>query len=102
MQTLQRDWLFQAMGEPLLLRTAKEIQWTRELAERLAEGRVNVGGGKLAPLILEIACGAGVTRNPAAKAQVEAVDDGLAFLPRPATQNGVESGRNIPDRVLHA
>ncbi|MFV1964054.1 MAG: hypothetical protein ACC628_01430 [Pirellulaceae bacterium] len=43
-QTLQRDWLFQAMGEPLLPRTAKEIQWGRELASRLAQGKpaVNV------------------------------------------------------------
>jgi len=33
---LERDWLFQAMGEPLLSRTAKEIGWARELARRLA------------------------------------------------------------------
>ncbi|HUT33036.1 MAG TPA: hypothetical protein VNE39_06130, partial [Planctomycetota bacterium] len=35
---LERDWLFQAMGEALLTRAAKEIAWTRELAERLARG----------------------------------------------------------------
>jgi len=33
---LERDWLFQAMGEPLLPRAAREIGWTRELAARLA------------------------------------------------------------------
>ena len=32
---LERDWLFQAMGEPLLARTGKEIGWARELAARL-------------------------------------------------------------------
>ena len=35
-QVLQRDWLFQAMGEPLLERAAKEIDWAGQLAERLA------------------------------------------------------------------
>ncbi len=34
-QATQRDWLFQAMGEPLSQRAAKEIVWTRELAARL-------------------------------------------------------------------
>jgi len=33
---LQRDWLFQAMGEPLAQRAAKELAWARELAARLA------------------------------------------------------------------
>ena len=32
---LERDWLFQAMGEPLLQRAAKEIGWARELAARI-------------------------------------------------------------------
>jgi len=36
--TLERDGLFQAMGEPLLERAGKEIGWARELAERLARG----------------------------------------------------------------
>jgi len=31
----EQDWLFQAMGEPLLARTQKEIEWTRSLIERL-------------------------------------------------------------------
>ncbi|MCX6880338.1 MAG: hypothetical protein NTW21_42005 [Verrucomicrobia bacterium] len=34
-QAMGRDWLFQAMGEPLMQRSAKEIAWTRELAARL-------------------------------------------------------------------
>lgn len=38
-QVLERDWLFQAMGEPLVQRAAKEIGWARELAERLARQR---------------------------------------------------------------
>jgi hypothetical protein len=38
-RTLQRDWLFQAMGEPLLERAAKEIDWARELGARLARQR---------------------------------------------------------------
>ena len=37
-RAMRRDWLFQAMGEPLLDRAAKEIAWTRDLAERLARG----------------------------------------------------------------
>ncbi|NQT53781.1 hypothetical protein HQ576_17120, partial [bacterium] len=32
---LERDWLFQAMGEPLAQRAAKEVRWARELAQRL-------------------------------------------------------------------
>ncbi len=34
---LERDWLFQAMGEPLADRAAKEIGWARDLAARLRE-----------------------------------------------------------------
>ncbi len=33
---LERDWLFQAMDEPLLARARQEIGWAQELAERLA------------------------------------------------------------------
>lgn len=33
---LQRDWLYQAMGEPLLPRTEKEIAWARQLTDRQA------------------------------------------------------------------
>ena len=33
---LERDWLFQAMNEPLLPRAAKEIGWAQQLARRLA------------------------------------------------------------------
>jgi len=36
---LQRDWLFQAMGEPLAERAAKEIAWAKELAARLSRSR---------------------------------------------------------------
>ena len=38
-RVLRRDWLFQAMGQPLLQRTASEIVWTRELATRLSKNR---------------------------------------------------------------
>jgi hypothetical protein len=34
-QLIEFDWLFQAHGEPLHRRTAREIEWTRELAQRL-------------------------------------------------------------------
>ena len=34
---LERDWLFQAMGQPLAERVRKEIGWARELAARLAQ-----------------------------------------------------------------
>jgi hypothetical protein len=34
-RVLEQDWLFQAMGEPLLERAGKEILWARELAARL-------------------------------------------------------------------
>ena len=37
-RALEQDWLFQAMGEPLLDRAAREIVWARELAGRLARG----------------------------------------------------------------
>ncbi|MCY2994330.1 MAG: hypothetical protein NTY19_41620 [Planctomycetota bacterium] len=33
---VERDWLFQAMDEPLAVRAGKEIAWARELAARLA------------------------------------------------------------------
>ncbi len=36
-RALERDWLFQAMGEPLLDRATKEIAWARDLAKRLAQ-----------------------------------------------------------------
>lgn len=36
-QAMARDWLFQAMGEPLMQRATKEIAWTRELAARLGK-----------------------------------------------------------------
>jgi len=39
---LQRDWLFQAMGEPLRERTTREIAWARELATRLKSGHSNL------------------------------------------------------------
>jgi hypothetical protein len=34
-EALERDWLFQAMGEPLLTRASQEIGWTRELIQRV-------------------------------------------------------------------
>jgi hypothetical protein len=40
-QALERDWLFQAMGEPLLDRATKEIAWARSLAGRLARGQTS-------------------------------------------------------------
>jgi len=36
---LRGDWLFQAMALPLLPRTAEEIGWARQLANRLAPGQ---------------------------------------------------------------
>ena len=33
---LERDWLFQAMGKPLVERALEEIEWARDLAARLA------------------------------------------------------------------
>jgi len=36
-RALQRDWLFQAMGQSLLERSAQEIVWARELAARLSK-----------------------------------------------------------------
>jgi hypothetical protein len=38
-QALERDWLFQAMGDPLRERAAREIEWARELAARLSRQR---------------------------------------------------------------
>ena len=38
-QTLQRDWLFQAMGQPLSTRAEMEIGWARQLADRLTRNR---------------------------------------------------------------
>ncbi len=37
---LNRDWLFQAMGEPLPQRSAKEIAWARQIAQRLARATI--------------------------------------------------------------
>ena len=36
---LERDWLFQAMNEPLRQRAAREIGWARELARRLGRSQ---------------------------------------------------------------
>ncbi len=53
-QVLQRDWLFQAMGELLLARTAQELGWAREMAERLGQeeplGAVSVESKELEAL----------------------------------------------------
>ncbi len=38
-RALERDWLFQAMGQPLLSRAEAEIGWARELAARLSRLR---------------------------------------------------------------
>jgi hypothetical protein len=38
-RALERDWLFQAIGEPLRLRTARELGWTRALAHRLGRAK---------------------------------------------------------------
>jgi hypothetical protein len=38
-RALERDWLYQAMGEPLLPRAAQEIGWGRALADRLGRHR---------------------------------------------------------------
>ncbi len=35
-RALQRDWLFQAMGESLVQRSAEEIAWARQLAARMS------------------------------------------------------------------
>jgi len=35
-EALHRDWIFQAMGEPLVERARKELVWARQLASRLA------------------------------------------------------------------
>ncbi len=51
-RVLQRDWLFQAMGEPLRTRTIREIGWARQLAERLG-GRQ--AGPDLSPELKELA-----------------------------------------------
>ncbi|MGD0089817.1 MAG: hypothetical protein ABSE73_07840 [Planctomycetota bacterium] len=37
LSVLQKDWLFQAMGTPLLKRSESELSWARQLAERLAK-----------------------------------------------------------------
>ncbi len=37
---LCRDWLFQADNRPTLARARQEIQWARQLAQRLAEGQL--------------------------------------------------------------
>lgn len=40
-QRMEKDWLFQAMGEPLLPRTVKEIGWSRDLVRRLSRTRAD-------------------------------------------------------------
>jgi len=42
----ENDWLFQAMGEPLLPRTQKEIEWTRALMERFKTNHSSLDFGK--------------------------------------------------------
>ena len=39
---MRRDWLFQAMGQPLAKRAEREIAWARQLAGRLTGGKPKV------------------------------------------------------------
>ena len=51
-EALERDWLFQAIGEPLAERAGKELVWARELAARLAAA---CPAPDLAPELAELA-----------------------------------------------
>ena len=82
-RVLERDWLFQAMGEPLLPRAAKEIAWARQLAERLS-------GGQKAPDL---------------SAQLNELDALAKRLPelsrRPAPVRASESARAAPSWIWY-
>lgn len=67
-QALERDWLFQADGKPTAERIRSEIQWTRELAQRL---------GLEAPA--ELAALATAEASPATYIQVRELKRGLMF-----------------------
>jgi len=82
-RALERDWLFQAMGEPLLDRATKEIAWARELAERLARGPTSPG------LSAELR-------------ELDALEKRLAELrEKPATVQPVESAEPIPSWIWY-
>jgi hypothetical protein len=70
---LQRDWLYQAMGEPLPARAGKEIGWAQELAGRLLRKQPKLDlSAELAELTAlekrlgELASGASAGQRPGA------------------------------------
>ncbi|MCX7426711.1 MAG: hypothetical protein NTW96_13930 [Planctomycetia bacterium] len=82
-RALERDWLFQAMGEPLPLRATKEIAWARDLAERLARG----------PSAPDLS---------AQLRELDALEKRLAELREtPATVQPVESAEPVPNWIWY-
>jgi len=80
---LECDWLFQAMGEPLLDRASKEIAWARGLAERLARSPTSPD------LSAELR-------------ELEALEIRLAQMrKKPATAQPVESAEPIPGWIWY-
>ncbi len=87
-RALERDWLFQAMGESLLDRATKEIAWARDLAERLARGPTAMTG---APPGLS-----------AELRELDALEKRLAEMrEKPATLQPVESAEPIPNWIWY-
>jgi hypothetical protein len=82
-RALERDWLFQAMGEPLLDRATKEIAWARDLAARLARGPTSPG---LSAQLREL----------------DVLEKRLAQMrEKPATVQPVESAEPIPSWIWY-
>ena len=82
-RVLERDWLFQAMGEPLLDRASKEIAWARDLAERLTGNPTSPG------LSAELR-------------ELDALEKRLAEIrEKPATAQPVESAEPMPSWIWY-
>ncbi len=69
---LRKDWLFQADNSPTRQRTQQEIEWTRQMAERMAE----------------------LNHAPDLTAELKKLDQLEQQLSRPATKTAKENKRN--------
>ena len=110
-QALERDWLYQAMGEPLLERAAREITWARQLAGRLARNRpapnLSVELQQLTALEKRLGdlCGKPTREQPAQKMAVPAwiwYPEGKPAEDAPAAIRFFRSRFTVPAKVRRA
>jgi len=80
----ENDWLFQAMGDPLLERTQKEIEWTHSLMERLETDHPSLDFEK-------------------ERKQLDALETELQYLSKDSEQKGIPSAAKkiVPYWIWH-